>query len=400
MLKDKNIVLGVTGGIAVYKAADVVSRLGKHCINVNVIMTKSAQEFVQPMTFQSLSQNYVVTDMFDEPRTWDVEHISLAQKADLFLIAPATANIIGKMANGIADDMLTTTVMATKAPVLIAPAMNTNMYENPIVQDNIRKLEGRGYRFIEPISGRLACGDYGKGKLADPETIVEEVLATLNMSHDLKGIRFVVTAGPTRESIDPVRYITNHSTGKMGYAIAERAARRGAEVILISGPTNLPTPAGVRRIDINTTHEMYDAVMSQLDWADVFIKSAAVADYRPKAVAENKIKKGDGDWAIELTRNPDILKELGQRTKSGQILIGFAAETQDLISNAKRKVDAKQLDFIVANDLTKEGAGFKSDTNIVTIIDRMGNQEHYDLMSKIDLADAILSKIKKLRSKE
>lgn len=400
MFRNKNVVLGVTGGIAVYKAADIVSRLRKLCINVNVIMTKSAQEFVQPMTFQSLSQNYVVTDMFDEPKTWDVEHISLAQKADVFLIAPATANVIGKIANGIADDMLTTTIMATKAPVLIAPAMNTNMYENPIVQDNIRKLEARGYRFIEPASGRLACGDYGQGKLADPERIVEEVLKTLDMPQDLKGMHFVITAGPTRESIDPVRYITNHSSGKMGYAIAERAAHRGAEVVLISGPTNLSTPAGVKRIDINTTHEMYDAVMNQLKWADVFIKSAAVADYRPKAVAENKIKKGDGDWVIELTRNPDILKELGQRKQEGQILVGFAAETQDLITNAKSKVETKNLDFIVANDLTKEGAGFKSDTNIVTIIDREGNQEHYDLMSKTDLADTILSKVKKLRSKE
>jgi phosphopantothenoylcysteine decarboxylase/phosphopantothenate--cysteine ligase len=393
-------VLGVTGGIAVYKAADVVSRLRKLGINVNVIMTKSAQEFVQPLTFQSLSQNYVVTDMFDEPKTWDVEHISLAQKADLFLIAPATANVIGKIAFGIADDMLTTTVMATKAPVLVAPAMNTNMYENPIVQDNIRKLEAMGYTFIEPAAGRLACGDYGKGKLADPEVIVEEVLKILNIPNDLNGMKLVVTAGPTRESIDPVRYITNHSSGKMGYAIAERAAQRGAEVVLISGPTNLSLPVGVKRIDINTTNEMYDAVMGQLDWADVFIKSAAVADYKPKAVAENKIKKGDGDWIIELTRNPDILKELGLRKQARQILVGFAAETQDLINNAKSKVEKKNLDFIVANDLTKEGAGFKSDTNIVTIIDREGNQEHFDLMSKTDLADTILSKVKKLWCRE
>lgn len=400
MLTNKNVVLGVTGGIAVYKAADVVSRLRKLGINVHVIMTKSAQEFVQPLTFQSLSQNYVVTDMFDEPRTWDVEHISLAQKADLFLIAPATANVIGKIAHGIADDMLTTTVMATKAPVLVAPAMNTNMYENPIVQDNIRKLEAGGYTFIEPAAGRLACGDYGKGKLADPEVIVEEVLKILNIPNDLNGMKLVVTAGPTRESIDPVRYITNHSSGKMGYAIAERAAQRGAEVILISGPTNLLTPAGVKRMDINTTHEMYDAVMGQLNWADVFIKSAAVADYRPKAVAENKIKKGEGNWVVELTRNPDILKELGQRKQAEQILVGFAAETQDLITNAKSKVEKKNLDFIVANDLTREGAGFKSDTNIVTIIDREGNQEHYDLMAKKDLADAILSKVKKLWHKE
>ncbi|KXG75981.1 bifunctional phosphopantothenoylcysteine decarboxylase/phosphopantothenate--cysteine ligase CoaBC [Thermotalea metallivorans] len=400
MYKNKNVVLGVTGGIAVYKAADIVSRLKKLCINVHVIMTKSAQEFVQPLTFQSLSQNYVVTDMFAEPKTWDVEHISLAQKADLFLIAPATANAIGKIANGIADDMLTTTVMATKAPVLIAPAMNTNMYENPIVQENIRKLEALGYTLIEPASGRLACGDYGKGKLADPEIIVEEVLKMLNSSKDLAGLKFVVTAGPTRESIDPVRYITNHSSGKMGYAIAERAAKRGAEVVLISGPTHLPTPPGVQRIDVISTNDMYEAVMNHLEWADVFIKSAAVADYRPKAVAVNKIKKGEGDLTIEFTRNPDILKELGKRKRNGQILVGFAAETQGLIANAKAKVETKNLDFIVANDLTKEGAGFQSDTNIVTMIDKYGNMEHYDLMPKKELADTILNKIKSLLGRE
>lgn len=400
MYKNKNVVFGVTGGIAVYKAADIVSRLKKLCINVHVIMTKSAQEFVQPLTFQSLSQNYVVTDMFAEPKTWDVEHISLAQKADLFLIAPATANVIGKIANGIADDMLTTTVMATKAPVLIAPAMNTNMYENPIVQENIQRLEALGYIFIEPASGRLACGDYGKGKLADPETIVEEVLKMLNSSKDLAGLKFVVTAGPTRESIDPVRYITNHSSGKMGYAIAERAAKRGAEVVLISGPTHLPTPPGVQRIDVISTNDMYEAAMNHLEWADVFIKSAAVADYRPKSVAANKIKKGEGDLTIEFTRNPDILKELGKRKRDGQILVGFAAETQELITNAKNKVETKNLDFIVANDLTKEGAGFQSDTNIVTIIDKYGNMEHYDLMPKKELADTILNKIKSLSGRE
>jgi len=359
-------------------------------------MTKSAQKFVQPLSFQSLSQNYVVTDMFDEPKTWEIEHISLAQKADLFVIAPATANIIGKIANGIADDMLTTTVMATKAPVLIAPAMNTNMYENPIVQENIRKLKQMGYRFIEPDTGQLACGDIGKGKLPPPEKIVEEIFQLLNRKLDLKGKKIIVTAGPTREPIDPVRYITNHSSGKMGYAIAERAAYRGAEVLLISGPTHLPSPYGVQRINVNTTLEMYEAVMEKAQWADIIIKAAAVADFRPAAVAENKIKKTDADLMMPLTRNPDILKELGSTKRPNTVLIGFAAETQDLIENAKKKIESKNLDFIVANDLTTEGAGFQSDTNVVTIIDRQGRMEHLSKMSKSELAEVILDKAKKL----
>ena len=400
MYSGKNVVIGVTGGIAVYKVADIVSRLRKQCVNVNVIMTKSAQEFVQPLTFQALSQNYVVTDMFDEPKTWDVEHISMAQKADIFLIAPATANVIGKIAGGIADDMLTTTVMATKAPVFIAPAMNTNMYENPIVQKNIETLRSLGYLFIEPTSGRLACGDFGKGKMAEPEVIVRELLKLLSTGRDLEGKKVLVTAGPTREAIDPVRFITNHSSGKMGYAIAERAAARGAEVLLVSGPTNLPTPKGVRRLDIHTTNEMYRMVMENYEDADIIIKSAAVADYRPETVAENKIKKGDSDFAIQLTRNPDILKKLGEMKRVGQVLIGFAAETQDIIKNAKGKVDRKNLDFIVANDLTKDGAGFKGDTNIVTIIDKSGNIQHYEKMDKRDLADIILDKAKTIYSKE
>ncbi|AOT68419.1 bifunctional phosphopantothenoylcysteine decarboxylase/phosphopantothenate--cysteine ligase CoaBC [Geosporobacter ferrireducens] len=400
MYSDKNVVIGVTGGIAAYKAADIVSRLRKLCINVNVIMTKSAQEFVQPLTFQAISQNYVVTDMFEEPKTWDVEHISIAQKADVFLIAPATANVIGKIAGGIADDMLTTTVMATKAPVLIAPAMNTNMYENPIVQKNIEALKCMGYHFVEPTSGRLACGDFGKGKMAEPEVIVSELLKLLSPNKDLQGKNVLVTAGPTREAIDPVRFITNHSSGKMGYAIAERAAARGAEVMLVSGPTNLPTPIGVKRLDVNTTNEMYNMVIEHSDKADIIIKSAAVADYRPETVAENKIKKGDVDIAISLTRNPDILKKLGEIKKDGQVLVGFAAETQDIIENAKSKVERKNLDFIVANDLTKDGAGFKGDTNIVTIIDSTGDVQHYEKMDKKDLADIILDKAKSIYIKE
>lgn len=400
MYSNKNVAIGVTGGIAAYKAADIVSRLRKLCMNINVIMTKSAQEFVQPLTFQAISQNYVVTDMFGEPKTWDVEHISIAQKADVFLIAPATANVIGKIAAGIADDMLTTTVMATKAPVLIAPAMNTNMYENPIVQKNIETLKGLGYYFVEPASGRLACGDIGKGKMAEPEIIVNEVLKLLSLNKDLQGKKVLVTAGPTREAIDPVRFITNHSSGKMGYSIAERAAARGAEVLLVSGPTNLPTPAGVKRLDVNTTNEMYNRVIEHFNEADVIIKSAAVADYRPETVAENKIKKGDSDLVISLTRNPDILKKLGEIKKDGQVLIGFAAETQDIIENAKNKVKKKNLDFIVANDLTKDGAGFKGDTNIVSIIDRTGEIQHYEKMDKRALADIILDKAKSIYIKE
>jgi phosphopantothenoylcysteine decarboxylase/phosphopantothenate--cysteine ligase len=399
MIQHKQVVIGVAGGIAAYKALDVVSRLKKNSINVHVIMTKSAQQFVTTLSFQSLSQNYVVKDMFDEPKTWEMEHISLAQKADLFVIVPATANIIGKIANGIADDMLTTTVMATKAPVLMAPAMNTNMYENIILQQNIKKLKNMGYNFIEPDTGRLACGDIGKGKLPDPEKIVHEIMQQLNRKLDLNGKKIIVTAGPTCEPIDPVRYITNHSSGKMGYAIAERAACRGAEVVLISGPTALSSPQGVRRVDVNTTLEMYEEVMKYFQWADIIIKAAAVADFRPAVVAENKIKKTDEDITIQMTRNPDILMELGKIKTKDKILIGFAAETQELIENAKKKIKNKNLDFIVANDLTKQGAGFKSDTNIVTIVEKDGNMEYFSKMQKIDLAEVILDKAKQLSIK-
>ncbi|MCT4606408.1 MAG: bifunctional phosphopantothenoylcysteine decarboxylase/phosphopantothenate--cysteine ligase CoaBC [Marinisporobacter sp.] len=393
---NKNVVVGVTGGIAAYKAADVVSRLKKHGLDVNVIMTKSAQRFINPLTFQSLSQNYVVTDMFEEPKTWEVEHIALAQKADLFLVVPTTANVIGKIASGIADDMLSTTIMATKAPILIAPAMNTNMYENPIVQENIQKLKNLGMHFVEPAEGRLACGDYGKGKLAEPEVIVNRAIELLNQQKDLKGKKILVTAGPTKEPIDPVRYITNHSSGKMGYAVAEKAVARGAEVVLISGPTNLTQSAGVKKVDVNTTNEMYKEVLKRFEWADIVIKSAAVADYRPSNVSDNKIKKSDSDFSIKLTRNPDILMELGKRKKNHQVLVGFAAETQNLLENAKKKIQKKNLDFIVANDLTEEGAGFKSDTNIVTIIDQDGQLEQCKKMEKKELAEKILDKAKNL----
>ena len=396
MLKDKTVVIGVSGGIAVYKTLDVISRLRKLGINVNVIMTKSATEFVTPLSFQSLSQNYVVCDMFEDPKTWDVEHISLAKRADVFLIAPATANVIGKMANGIADDMLTTTVMATKAKVLIAPAMNTNMFENPIVQKNITTLKELGYNFVEPESGRLACGDTGKGKLASPETIVEEVVKLLSKEQDLKGKSIVVTAGPTVESIDPMRYITNRSTGKMGYSIAKEAIERGANVTLITGPTNLTPPQNLKKlIKIESANEMYEAVLESLSENDVVIKSAAVADYKPKHYSNKKIKKSEDDLFIELDRNRDIAQDIG-KIKEDKILVGFAAETNDLIENASVKIKKKNLDFIVANDLTKEGAGFGVDTNIVKIIDKEGNITEYPKMKKDEVANVILDKIKLL----
>ena len=396
MLKDKTVVIGVSGGIAVYKTLDVISRLKKLGVNVNVIMTKSATEFVTPLSFQSLSQNYVVCDMFEDPKTWDVEHISLAKRADLFLIAPATANVIGKMANGIADDMLTTTVMATKAKVLIAPAMNTNMFENPIVQRNITTLRELGYNFVEPESGRLACGDTGKGKLASPETIVEEVVKLLSKEQDLKGKSIVVTAGPTVESIDPMRYITNRSTGKMGYSIAKEAIERGADVTLITGPTNLTPPQNLKKlIKIESAKQMYEAVLENLSENDVVIKSAAVADYKPKHYSNKKIKKSEDDLFIELDRNRDIAQAIG-KIKEDKILVGFAAETNDLIENASLKIKKKNLDFIVANDLTKEGAGFGVDTNIVKIIDKEGNITEYPKMKKEEVANVILDKIKLL----
>lgn len=394
MFKDKTIVIGVSGGIAVYKTLDVISRLRKLGVNVYVIMTASATEFVTPLSFQSLSQNYVVCDMFEDPKTWDVEHISLAKKADVFLIAPATANTIGKMANGIADDMLTTTVMATKAKVLIAPAMNTNMYENPIVQRNINILKELGYNFIDPESGRLACGDTGKGKLATPENIVDEVVKLLSTEQDLKGKSIIVTAGPTMESIDPVRFISNRSSGKMGYAIAAQAINRGAHVTLISGPTNLTPPQNLKKlIRIESAKDMYDAVTENLDVNQVVIKSAAVADYKPKDYSDKKIKKSNDDLSIELDRNKDIAYEIG-KIKNDKVLVGFAAETNDLIENAKGKVKKKNLDFIVANDLTKEGAGFGVDTNIVKIIDKEGNITEYPKMKKEEVANVILDKVK------
>lgn len=391
MLDGKNIVVGVTGGIAAYKAADVVSRLKKLGANVYVIMTKHSTEFVSPLTFQSLSQNYVVTDMFEDPKTWDVEHISLAKRADLFLIVPATANIIGKVAHGIADDMLSTTIMATEAQVYFALAMNTKMYENPILKDNVSRLESYGYRMILPASGRLACGDVGAGKLADPECIVETVMNHFHKHGKLVGKKVLITAGPTQEPIDPVRYITNHSSGKMGYALAQIAIDEGAEVILITGPTKLNAPSGCKVVSVVTTKEMYDAVMDNLE-VDVVIKAAAPADYKPAHYSEEKIKKNEGLLTLTFDKNPDILRRVGE-LKKNQILVGFAAETNNVAEYAKKKLVEKNLDMIVANDVTAEGAGFNGDTNIITIFEREGNSTSYAMMDKTEVAKVIVEKI-------
>ncbi len=395
MLSNRTIVLGVTGGISIYKSLDLVSRLKKLSADVHVIMTDSAAKFVTPLTFQTLSQNLVLENTFQSIKYWEVEHISIAKKADLFVVAPATANIIGKIANGIADDMLTTTIMATKAEKLIVPAMNTQMYLNPILQGNIKKLKDLGYHFMVPDSGYLACGDIGPGKLPPVETIEQEIIQYFNQHSDLQGKKILITAGPTREPIDPVRYITNHSTGKMGYAIAERAVRRGAQVTLISGPTHLKVPEGVQAIFVNTSQEMYEKVLTQYKDNDIIIKSAAVSDYRPKIYSNKKIKKADHDLVLTMERNKDIAYELG-KIKEHRILVGFAAETHDLIENAREKMGRKNLDLIVANDLTLEGAGFAGDTNIIKIIDKEGQIKEYPKMTKTQVAEEILNEIKRL----
>ena len=393
-MKDKKcVVVGVSGGVAVYKALDVISRLRKKDVEVHVIMTKSATEFVTPLSFQSLSQNMVIIDMFAEPKAWEIQHISLAKKADLMLIVPATANIIGKVANGIADDMLSTTIMATKAPVVFCPAMNTNMYENPIVQRNISLLKELGYEFIEPASGRLACGDEGKGKLQDTEIIAEETLRRLHSTKDLLGKKVVVTAGPTMVPIDPVRILTNRSSGKMGYSIAEEARDRGAEVVLISGPTSLIKPNGIKVIDIKTNEDMFNAIKNEFKDADIVIKSAAVADYKAKNYSNEKIKKTGDDLNLIFERDRDILKTLGDM-KENQILVGFAAESSNLKENAKGKLERKNLDYIVANDISNQETGFASDENKVTIISKSGEEVSLEKMSKREVAKNIFDIIK------
>lgn len=393
------VCIGVSGGIAAYKALDIVSALRKKDIDIRVIMTESATKFVTPLTFQSLSQNMVTTDMFAEPKAFEIQHISLAKRADIFLVAPATANIIGKVANGIADDMLSTTIMATKAKVIFAPAMNTNMYENKIVQSNIDKLKGLGYEFIEPASGRLACGDEGRGKLADVNTIVEKVLDALenkDIPKDLLGKKVLISAGPTYSNIDPVRFITNKSTGKMGYYIAEEARDRGADVTLVSGPTNLEPPSGVKVINITTNEEMKEAIFENYDDSNIVIKSAAVADYKIKNYSNDKIKKGDGDLVLTFVRDNDILKLLGEK-KTNQILVGFAAESTNISENARRKLESKNLDYIVANDITSSDTGFASDDNKVVIFTKDGEEINLDKMSKRKVASKIFDTILRKR---
>lgn len=400
-LSGKRIVLGVCGGIAAYKAAALTSKLTQAGAQVHVILTENALKFVQPLTFQALSHLPVYTDTFTEPDPHVISHIELADKADLVLIAPATANVIGKIANGIADDMLTTTLLATKAPVMVAPAMNVNMYHHPAVAANMEKLASFGYRFVEPGVGLLACGWIGKGRLAEPEEIVEAVQrffaqpddqAGAAIKQDLLDKHVLVTAGPTREKIDPVRYITNHASGKMGYAIAEAARDRGAKVTLISGPTSLARPAGVEFVAVESVQEMFDAVMEHLPQSDIVVKSAAVSDYRPKTVQEHKMKKGDGPFVLELDKAPDILKTIGER-KTKQFVVGFAAETQDVLLHAQSKLERKNLDMIVANNVLLEGAGMGSDTNIVTLLTREGEQVALDKLSKRAVADKLFDAV-------
>jgi len=394
-LKGKSVVVGVCGGIAAYKVVEVVSRLKKLGAEVDVIMTANAQKFVTPLTFRSMSHRPVVTDMFSDPEYWEIKHVSLAQKADLFIIAPATANIIGKLASGIADDMLSTTVVATKAPVLIVPAMNHNMYANAVVQRNIRALKDLGYIFMEPDTGRMAEGSSGKGRLPEPSAIVEKACSILMPGQDLAGIRMIVTAGPTRESIDPVRYISNHSSGKMGYAVARAAHERGADVLLVSGPVGIECPEGVKLVSTATAEEMCKAVLDNFGNCDVVVMAAAVADYRPAEVSETKIKKNDDEMVLRLVRTPDILKKLGT-IKGNRILVGFSAETDHLTDNAMKKLESKNLDMIVANDVTMEGAGFGTDTNIIKIIKRDGTVIDLPLMSKLEAAHRILDEVRGL----
>ena len=392
MMKGKKILLAVTGGIAAYKSAELIRLFIKNDAQVKVLMTKNAQEFITPLTLQTLSSHPVYRETFSLIHDFDIAHIALAQEADILVIAPATANIIGKIAAGLADDLLTTVVMATKAPVLICPSMNTNMYENVIVRENIQKLTSRGYHMMEADSGELACKSEGVGRLPELSDIVEEVKSILT-EKDLVGETVLVTAGPTREPLDPVRFITNYSSGKMGYALASRARRRGASVILISGPTVLSVPRGVTYVPVSTAVEMRHAVMKNLKQSTIIIKSAAVADYRPSVCADAKIKKKDGPWTLYLERNPDIIAEIGKKKKE-RILIGFAMESEDLIKNAKAKMIAKNMDLIVANDVKQKDAGFQSDTNIVKILDRDGGIEELPVMDKMDVADRILDRAK------
>ena len=392
MLKGKTVLLGVTGSIAAYKIAYLASALKKLHAEVHVIMTQNATNFITPVTFESLTGTKCLVDTFDRNFEFQVEHVSIAKKADVALIAPASANVIGKLAHGIADDMLTTTLMACKCHKIIAPAMNTNMYENPILQDNLKILGHYGYEIIEPACGYLACGDTGAGKMPEPEILLQYILREIAMEKDLKGKRILVTAGPTQESIDPVRYITNHSSGKMGYAIAKAAMLRGADVTLVTGPTALTPPLFVKTVPIVTARDMFEAVTSVSDEQDVIIKAAAVADYRPVQVSDEKMKKQDGEMSIELERTDDILKYLGEHRRPGQFLCGFSMETQNMLGNSRAKLQKKHLDMVAANNLKVPGAGFQGDTNVLTLITQ-DEDVSLQLMSKEDAAIIILDKI-------
>lgn len=392
MLKGKTVVLAVSGSIAAYKIASLASALGKLHADVQVLMTQNATNFINPITFETLTGNKCLVDTFDRNFQYSVEHVALAKRADVVLVAPASANVIGKIANGIADDMLTTTVMACKCKKIISPAMNTQMFENPIVQDNLKKLEHYGYEVIQPAVGLLACKDVGKGKMPEPETLLEYILREVAYEKDLKGKKILVTAGPTQESIDPVRYLTNHSSGKMGYAIAKVCSMRGADVTLVSGKTAIKPPLFVDVVPVTTAREMYEAVTGRFDQQDIVIKAAAVADYRPKTISEQKVKKADGELSIEMERTDDILKYLGEHKRSNQFLCGFSMETEHMLENSRKKLKKKNLDMIVANNVKVEGAGFAGDTNIVTLITR-DDETQLPLLSKEETAVEIMNKI-------
>ena len=398
MLKGKTVLLGITGSIAAYKIAYLASALHKLHADVHVLMTENATNFINPITFETLTGNKCLVDTFDRNFQFQVEHVSIAKKADVVMIAPASANVIGKLANGLADDMLTTTVMACRCQKILAPAMNTAMYENPVVQDNIRKLQTYGYEVITPASGYLACGDTGAGKMPEPETLLEYILKEAAFQKDLAGKKLLVTAGPTQEAIDPVRCLTNHSSGKMGYAIAKMAMLRGAEVTLVSGPTAIEPPLFVKVIPVTSARDMFEAVTGLSHEQDIIIKAAAVADYRPKQVSEDKVKKKDDQASIELERTDDILKYLGQHKKQGQFLCGFSMETRDMLRNSRAKLEKKNLDMVAANNLKVEGAGFQGDTNVLTLITQ-DDEVSLPLMSKEDAALKILDKILLLTTK-
>lgn len=392
MLKGKTVLLGVTGGIAAYKSATLASLLVKAGAEVHVIMTENATNFINPITFETLTNHKCITDTFDRNFEFHVEHVALAQKADVIMVAPATANVIAKLAHGQADDMLTTTILASRAPKLIAPAMNTGMYENPVTQDNMKTLEHYGMEVITPASGRLACGDTGAGKMPEPETLLQYIYKTCACVKDMTGLRVLITAGPTQEAIDPVRYITNHSSGKMGYSIAKACMLRGADVTLVSGQTALEPPMFVDMVPVTSAQDMYEAVTSRSDSMDIIIKAAAVADYRPANISDQKMKKSDAEMSIPLERTNDILKYLGEHKKDGQFLCGFSMETQNMLENSKKKLEKKNLDMIVANNLKVQGAGFAGDTNVVTLI-TPDSVEELEIMSKDDVAFRLLDSI-------